>query len=147
MSKSSRLVYTKQNGYIPRSNQPSANHSPTSPISHHSTEQTAEFGNPSVNQSNASPEMLLRMRKLETFENSFFMVLQAMNDSMNKNEARLCASENRDYIKREWQQVALVVDRLLLFIFVLMTVGVTLGLLLQGTITYALPTNTSSVNL
>lgn len=66
------------------------------------------------------------------------MVLKAMGDSLKKNEARLTASEDRDYVKREWQQVALVVDRLLLFLFMLATVGVTLGLLLRGTIKYAL---------
>lgn len=56
---------------------------------------------------------------------------------MKKSEERVAKSEYRDFVKREWQQVALVVDRLLLFIFVVLTIGVTLGLLLRGTISYA----------
>lgn len=92
-----------------------------------------------------NPEVQQRIRKLENFETSFSMVLKAMSDSLRKNEARLSASEDRDYVKREWQQVALVVDRLLLFIFMLMTVGVTLGLLLRGTITYALAIQRSNI--
>jgi len=61
-----------------------------------------------------------------------------MNETMKKGEQRIVASEHKEFIKREWQQVALVVDRLLLFLFVLVTVGVTLGLLLRGTISYAM---------
>ena len=84
------------------------------------------------------PEVQLRIDKLEQFEKNFSTVLKTMGDSIKRNEERVAYSEQRDSIKREWQQVALVVDRLLLFIFVLLTIGVTLGLLLRGTIAYTL---------
>lgn len=86
----------------------------------------------------SDPRVQQRISKLEEFEKNFSIVLRTMTDAMRKSEERISASEKRDYIKREWQQVALVVDRLLLVIFVLLTVGVTLGLLLRGTIKYML---------
>lgn len=143
-----RLIFAKQNGHV--AHQPnvelSPQQSPTSPASRTTTSLNSSEpqqsdptnGLTDTQPAHVSPEVQQRMHKLENFETSFSLVLRAMSDSLKKNEARLSASEDRDYVKREWQQVALVVDRLLLFIFMLMTVGVTLGLLLRGTITYAL---------
>ena len=63
-------------------------------------------------------------------------MLNAIIDSMEKSEERVALSEYKDLIKNEWQQAARVVDRLLLVIFVLLTAGVTVGLLFRGTISY-----------
>lgn len=67
--------------------------------------------------------------KLDTH---FSMVLQTISESILQNELRLVEQDRRDAIKLQWQQVAVVVDRLLMLIFVSLTVGVTLGLTLQG---------------
>ncbi|XP_067936865.1 neuronal acetylcholine receptor subunit alpha-10-like [Watersipora subatra] len=93
---------------------------------------------------NTDPDMRYRMEKLEEFEKNFALVLKSMGDTMRKSEERIATSEYREYIKREWQQVALVVDRLLLFVFVLLTIGVTMGLLLRGTILFAVSRHNSA---
>lgn len=97
-----------------------------------------EANDPWILRHTSDPHIQQRIRKLEEFERNFTIVLRTMNETMKKGEQRIVASEHKEFIKREWQQVALVVDRLLLFLFVLVTVGVTLGLLLRGTISYAM---------
>lgn len=93
----------------------------------------------------AEPQVQQRVGRLEEFEQNFAIVLKTMSDLMRKSEERVCVSEHKDFVKREWQQVALVVDRLLLFIFVLLTIGVTVGLLLRGTISYAVSRHKASI--
>lgn len=75
-------------------------------------------------------------RRMEKHERELRKVLKAIADSVEKNDRRLHMMERKDKLKREWQKVAIVVDRLLLIIFVLLTVGVTLGLLFKGTVIY-----------
>lgn len=99
-----------------------------------------------VRRADADPQLQHRLEKLEEFESNFSLVLKTMGESMRKSEARVATSEYKEFIKREWQQVALVVDRLLLFIFVLLTIGVTLGLLLRGSISYAVARHNASNN-
>ena len=67
-----------------------------------------------------------------TFERQFVRVLHKVYQTIEKNEMRLAEQDRRDHIKLEWQQVALVVDRLLLLIFIIATVGVTLGIMLHA---------------
>ena len=52
------------------------------------------------------------------FEKQFVRVLHKVYQTIEKNEIRLAEQDRRDHIKLEWQQVALVVDRLLLWIFI-----------------------------
>ena len=66
------------------------------------------------------------------FEKQFLRVLQKVYQTIEKNEIRLAEQDRREVIKNEWQQVALVVDRILLFIFMGLTVGVTLGIMLRA---------------
>ena len=66
------------------------------------------------------------------FEKQFVRVLHKVYQTIEKNEMRLAEQDRRDHIKLEWQQVALVVDRLLLLIFIIATVGVTLGIMLHA---------------
>lgn len=61
-------------------------------------------------------------------------LLESLVVTLAKGEKRLYETERKDMVKREWQQVALVVDRLLLVLFVALTVGVTMGLLIKGKI-------------
>jgi len=58
--------------------------------------------------------------------------LKAIADSIQLNERRLVDTERKDDVKLEWQQVALVVDRLLLVIFVTVTFAITAGILIRG---------------
>lgn len=70
----------------------------------------------------------------DKIDSHFSMVFQTISESILHNEMRLVEQDRRDAIKLQWQQVAIVVDRLLLFLFVTLTIGVTLGLTLQGVI-------------
>ncbi|CAG5123057.1 unnamed protein product, partial [Candidula unifasciata] len=65
-------------------------------------------------------------------ERQFLRVLQKVYQTIEKNEMRLEDQDRKDSIKNEWQQLALVIDRLLLFIFIVFTAGITLALILPG---------------
>ncbi|CAM1294855.1 CHRNA9 (predicted) [Pycnogonum litorale] len=56
-------------------------------------------------------------------------VLYKLAHLIERNEIRLSEQEVREAIKQEWQYVALVVDRLLLWIFIITTICATLGIL------------------
>lgn len=91
-----------------------------------------------------SPRFARRLRNLgnmstadtstsgDNFERQFARVLQKVYQTIEKNEMRLAAQDRRDAIKLEWQQVALVVDRLLLWCFVCCTVVVTLAIIFHA---------------
>ena len=64
----------------------------------------------------------------------FTKVLRNISESILKNEVRLAEQDRRDAIKLQWQQVAIVIDRLLLTLFVSLTLGITLGLTLKGAV-------------
>ncbi|XP_055893279.1 neuronal acetylcholine receptor subunit alpha-10-like isoform X2 [Biomphalaria glabrata] len=65
-------------------------------------------------------------------ERQFLRVLQKVYQTIEKNEIRLEDQDRKDAIKIEWQQLALVIDRLLLVIFVVFTIAITLALILPG---------------
>ncbi|BFY98226.1 hypothetical protein BsWGS_01266 [Bradybaena similaris] len=65
-------------------------------------------------------------------ERQFLRVLQKVYQTIEKNEMRLEDQDRKDAIKNEWQQLALVIDRLLLFLFIVFTAGITLALILPG---------------
>ena len=62
-------------------------------------------------------------------EKQFTMVLQKVYQTIEHNESRLAEQERKDKLKQEWQQLALVVDRLLLLCFGIVTLTTTLSLL------------------
>ena len=68
----------------------------------------------------------------DNFERQFLRVLNRINHTIELNEIRLAENDRRNVIKDEWQQVALVVDRVLLFIFMATTLGVTYGIMFQA---------------
>ncbi|KAK2167529.1 hypothetical protein NP493_1271g01048 [Ridgeia piscesae] len=68
----------------------------------------------------------------DNFEQQFLRVLNRINQTIEMNEIRLAEEDRRDVIKYEWQQVALVVDRVLFFVFVITTVGLTYGILIHA---------------
>lgn len=83
------------------------------------------------NSSHSSPSRM-RGGPDANFEKQFVKTLQKVCKTIEKNEMRLADQDRRDFIKQEWQQVALIVDRLLLIFFIIGTVGVTLGIILDA---------------
>ena len=85
-----------------------------------------------------SPRFSNRLRNaaasstVDNFEKQFLRVLHKVYQTIEKNEIRLAEQDRRDAIKLEWQQVALVVDRVLLYIFVAATVTVTFVILFHA---------------
>lgn len=63
------------------------------------------------------------------FERQFLRTLSKVHQTIEKNEFRLAEQDRREAIKHDWQQVALVVDRLLLLIFTVATLGITMSIL------------------
>lgn len=68
----------------------------------------------------------------ETFERQFMRVLQKVYQTIERNEMRLAEQDRRDLIKQEWQQLALIIDRVLLLVFLGLTITVTLTVFFQG---------------
>ncbi|XP_041365681.1 ligand-gated ion channel 4-like isoform X2 [Gigantopelta aegis] len=65
-------------------------------------------------------------------ERQFMRVLQKVYQTIEKNEMRLADQDRRDHIKYEWQQLALILDRCLLIVFMIITTCVTLGIFLPS---------------
>ena len=68
----------------------------------------------------------------ESCDNQFLKVLHKVNQTIERNEVRLAEQDRRDYIRQEWQQLALVVDRMLMFVFMLGLFTYTIALFAPG---------------
>ena len=55
------------------------------------------------------------------YEQRLSQLLTRVSDAIERNEARLSDQDRREAIQLEWKQVALVCDRILLLIFVIIT--------------------------
>ena len=64
-------------------------------------------------------------------EDQFVYTLRKVATTIERNETRLAEQEKRDVIKNDWQQVGIVVDRLLLIVFVTATTAITGYLMLK----------------
>ena len=98
------------NGFGPNhgpNNQASHSH-PFTPISHKDTEDA-----------------------MSNFEQYFLKVLGKVNSAIELNEQRISEDNAREKIKLEWQHVARIIDRVLLTIFVVVTLTTTLAVLVQ----------------
>ena len=69
---------------------------------------------------------------LQSFEQQFMHILSKVNQTIEKNELRLAEQDERDNIKLEWQHVARLLDRVLLTIFVAVTLTTTFAVMLQN---------------
>ncbi|MFH4973495.1 hypothetical protein AB6A40_000204 [Gnathostoma spinigerum] len=67
----------------------------------------------------------------DKFENEFLNVLHSVHATIARNEMRLAEKDRRHAANLEWQQVALVLDRFLLAVFVLGTATVSFCILYQ----------------
>ena len=63
-------------------------------------------------------------------EKQFSKVLHKVNVTIERNEMRLADQDRKDYIKLEWQQVAIVIDRTLMLCFLILLIAVTMSLLI-----------------
>lgn len=68
----------------------------------------------------------------DSTEKQFMRVLQKVYQTIEKNEMRLADQDRRDTIRQEWQQLALIIDRLLLVCFIILTTSISLALILPG---------------
>lgn len=66
---------------------------------------------------------------IDPLERHFIRVLNKVYQTIENNEVRSAEQDRRNTIKLEWQQVAVVIDRFLLWVFILLTVGTTFGIL------------------
>lgn len=71
----------------------------------------------------------MTMMGMDNFELQFIRVLNKVYTAIERNELRLADQDRKDAIKLEWQQLALIIDRFLLWIFIISTVGATFGIL------------------
>ena len=69
---------------------------------------------------------------LQSFEQQFMHILNKVNQTIEKNEMRLAEQDERDNIKLEWQHVARLLDRVLLTVFVAVTLTTTFAVMLQN---------------
>ena len=68
----------------------------------------------------------------DSTERQFMRVLQKVYQTIEKNEMRLADQDRRETIRQEWQHLALILDRLLLVCFVILTASISLALILPG---------------
>lgn len=58
----------------------------------------------------------------DAFENQIIRILNKVHASIDRNETRLTEQERRELIEMEWKQTSIILDRMLLCIFVLITI-------------------------
>ncbi|KAL1122815.1 hypothetical protein AAG570_003141, partial [Ranatra chinensis] len=68
---------------------------------------------------------------IESFESHLLRVLHRVNSTIERNETRLQDKEKREMSELEWKQIALVCDRLLLWLFLIIT-AITTSVILCG---------------
>uniref|UniRef100_A0A914QNY0 Uncharacterized protein n=1 Tax=Panagrolaimus davidi TaxID=227884 RepID=A0A914QNY0_9BILA len=74
----------------------------------------------------------------DAFENDFFAILNKVHATIERNEMRLAEKDRRNAAELEWQQVALVLDRFLLVVFVIGTLITSLTILCQRQLNFLL---------
>ncbi|KAG5897913.1 hypothetical protein JTB14_014030 [Gonioctena quinquepunctata] len=71
-----------------------------------------------------SPRFLQRSREadLDMFENQILRILNKVHASIDKNDQRLLDKDRKELTELEWKQASIVLDRILLAIFLLITI-------------------------
>lgn len=82
--------------------------------------------------SNPCPSSGVCSQDPSNFEKQFLRTLDKVYQTIEKNEFRLEEQDRKEAIKRDWQQVALVVDRVLLLIFMVATLSITTAILFHA---------------
>lgn len=68
----------------------------------------------------------------DIFESQIIRMLNKVHESIERNDIRLVEQERRELTELEWKQMSIVLDRLLLVIFVLITVVSTTTILCRS---------------
>lgn len=68
----------------------------------------------------------------DMFENQIIRILNKVHASIDRNEQRLTDQERRELMEMEWKQASIVLDRLLLLIFMLVTIISTVTILCRS---------------
>ncbi|KYB28011.1 nicotinic acetylcholine receptor alpha 5 subunit isoform 2 precursor [Tribolium castaneum] len=63
-----------------------------------------------------------RVEDLDAFENQIIRILNKVHASIDRNEQRLTEQDRRELTELEWKQASIVLDRLLLAVFLLITI-------------------------
>lgn len=71
-------------------------------------------------------------RRLDAFENQIIRILNKVHASIDRNEQRLTEQERRELMEMEWKQTSIVLDRMLLCIFLLVTIVSTTTILCRS---------------
>ncbi|XP_061186001.1 ligand-gated ion channel 4-like [Saccostrea echinata] len=87
-----------------------------------------------------SPRLMQKTEPDDPCHKEFTRILQRVNKTIDRNDQRMAEQDRRDVIKNEWQQLALVIDRLLLVLFIIIVICSTLSLLVPGS-KYSHPVN------
>lgn len=66
---------------------------------------------------------------LDYFENQIIRLLHKVHSSIDRNEQRLAEQDRRELTELEWKQASLVLDRILLAVFLLITIITTTTIL------------------
>ncbi|CAB3402079.1 unnamed protein product [Caenorhabditis bovis] len=70
-----------------------------------------------IGRRHTEPESSTASRSSDVFELEFLRVMSMVNGIIERNEMRVAEQDKRDAIALEWQQVAMVLDRFLLLVF------------------------------
>lgn len=102
------------------------------PMHEHCQYDNSEY-DPDIPAQNGGPRFMTRLpvggetrTAADDIEQQFLKVLRKVYETIEKNEQRLAEQDRKDMLKHEWQQLALVLDRLLLLVFIIVTITVTL---------------------
>lgn len=68
----------------------------------------------------------------DAFENQIIRILNKVHASIDRNEQRLTEQERRELMEMEWKQTSIVLDRMLLCIFFLVTIVSTTTILCRS---------------
>ncbi|GJQ86089.1 putative neurotransmitter-gated ion-channel transmembrane region [Trypoxylus dichotomus] len=101
------------------------------------------------NRQQRSPRFLPRHKSEnpgDIFESQIIRMLNKVHESIERNDIRLIEQERRELTELEWKQMSIVLDRLLLVIFVLITIVSTTTILCRSPGPEPPPTTTSYVN-
>jgi hypothetical protein len=76
-------------------------------------------------------ECVTNRKNHEENQQNFFRLMRRLNANIERNELRLYDLEIRELIKNEWRQLAMIIDRLMLYIFIVFTSIVLISIFYQ----------------
>ncbi|KJH48943.1 hypothetical protein DICVIV_04913 [Dictyocaulus viviparus] len=76
------------------------------------------MSNKSMIEVNQTPVHSAETPPLDSFEAEFLRVINLVHATIERNEMRVAEHDRRDATQLEWQQVAIVLDRFLLIVFI-----------------------------